>query len=264
MKIFLFGFFLAAVAAIPTQAQKKIKTITLSDSILFTAIDRPGDFYIVTKTGQIQRFEKNGKLTLLYKSKGLPTIFDPRDGSRLFAYYRHDQHYEYLNPSFAPTASYQIDSAFAIQPWLICTSGEHKLWVLDNADHTLKKINVQASEVEVEVVVDTLLIQNASAFKTMREYQSFVFLLDPLNGIFIFNNLGKHIRTLAISGIEHFNFLGEELYYLEGDQLKFFNLFSAENRVIKIPKEGYVTGLLTDERMILFKDQTIDIFEFRP
>src|SRR5688500_3317941 len=223
--LFLLSLVPDANAQGKTTAEGKIKSLTLNDTILYVAIDRPGDFYAITRSGQIQRFNKDGKLTLLYKNEKRPTLFDPRDGSRLFAYYRDDQHYEFLNPSFQATASFQNDSAFAIQPWLICPSGEYKLWVLDKADQSLKKINVRASEVEVEVVVDSSLIENAAAFTTMREYQGFVFLLHPGKGILIFNGLGKHIRTVEISGITSFNFLGEELYFLLGDTLQFFNLF---------------------------------------
>jgi hypothetical protein len=255
--------FLDAHAQQEINVQQKIKTLTLSDTIIHVAIDRPGDFYAITVTGQIQRFDKDGKLLLLYKAEKAPTLFDPRDGARLFAYYRDDQHYEFLNPSFQVTASYRIDPAFAIQPWLICPSGEYKLWILDKADQSLKKINVRASEVEVEVVVDSALIENATAFRTMREYQSFVFLLNPLKGIFIFNNLGKHIKTVDIPGIQSFNFLGEELYYLHGDKIEFLNLFTAETRRIQISK-GLRDALLTDERMILFTPSGIDIFAFRP
>lgn len=247
----------------PVGAQEKIKTLTLSDQILHTAIDRPGDFYAVTRQGQIQRFDKDGKLMLLYKTTHPPTLFDPRDGARLFAYYRHDQHYEFLNPSFTATVSFKIDPAFAIHPWLICPSGEYKLWILDKADHSLKKINVKQSEVELEVTVDSTLIQNAEAFSTMREYQSFVFLLNPSRGILIFNNLGKHIRTLEVPGLHSFNFLGEELYYLKGGHIEFFNLFTAEKRQMKVEPSA-TDALLTDERLILINGERIDIFAFRP
>ncbi len=263
MKIISFFFFLFLFT--PSFAQRKIISLTLNDTIINAAIDRTGDFYVVTKTAQIQRFDQDGKLTLLYKARKIPTLFDPRDGARLFIYYREDQHYEFLSPSFEPipSASWRIDPAFAIQPWLICPSGEYKLWVLDSMDQTLKKINVKASEVEVEVIVDPMLIENVTSFKTMREYQGFVFLLNPMKGISIFNNLGKHIKTIPVSGIQQFNFLGEELYYLRNDKLQFFNLFTAETREIKIEGE-YTAALLTDQRMILFLPQSIEIFEFRP
>lgn len=253
-----------AAAAQPGSAiGKKIRTLTLSDTVVDAAVDRPGDFYAVTASGQIQRFNGEGELTLLYKAERQPTLFDPRDGARLFVYYREDQRYEYLNPSFASTASYKIDPAFAIQPWLICPSGEQKLWVLDEADHSLKKIDVRAAVVEIEVQIDSTVIRDAADFKTMREYQNFAFLLNPSKGIFIFNSLGRHIRTIDIPNIESFNFLGEEMYYLRGERLEFFNLFSAETRHMPIGR-AYTDVLLTDERIILFTPGRIDIFAFRP
>ncbi len=243
-------------------AQEKISTITLTDTLVSVAIDRPGDFYIVT-SGEIQRFDKDGKLSLLYKAETVPALFDPRDGARLFAYYRHDQHYELLSPSFEPMATYQIDPSFAIQPWLACPSGEYKLWILDQADRSLKKVNTKTSEVEVEVVVDSSLIQKPVAVTTMRDYQGFVFLLIPAKGLLIFNGLGKHIKTLDIPGVDAFNFLGEELYYVRGDNIEFLNLFTTETRSMKIPA-GYWQALLTDERMILVAHKKIDIFPFSP
>lgn len=260
MRTLAFLFVISSVAAV---AQEKITSVTLSDTIVDAAVDRPGDFYVITQSGQLQRFDKDGKLTLLYRAKKIPTVFDPRDGARLFAYYRSDQHYDYLNPSFKVTASYKIDPSFAIQPWLLCPSGDHKLWLLDNADHTLKKINVRESEVEVEMVVDSALTGSPEALKTMREYQNFVFLLNPKKGLYIFNGLGIYLRTVGGPGIRSFNFLGEELYYLKNGKVHFFNLFTADEREIDIDPV-YTDIILTDERMILFTPGRIDICSFRP
>lgn len=246
-----------------SSAQEKIKTLTLSDTIVGVAVDRPGDFYAITVSGQIQRFDKHGKLSLLYKAPAMPTIFDPRDGARLFAYYRSEQRYDYLSPSFNITASFKIDPSFAIQPWLICPSGDHKLWILDNADHSLKKVDVRESEVEVEVVVDPTRTGNPQAFTAMREYQNFVFLLNPRKGLYIFSSLGTHLRTVGGPGISNFNFLGEELYFLRHGKLEFFNLFSTETREMKVDPD-YTGALLTDERLILFSPLTIDIRPIRP
>jgi hypothetical protein len=243
--------------------QKKIKTLEVSDEIVFATVDRPGDLYLVTKEGQIQKFDKDGQLIIVYKHKGAPTFFDPRDGAKLFAYYRNQQQYEYLSPSFEINSSYRIDSAFAIEPWLIATSGENKLWVLDAADHSLKKINVQKSEVELEVIVDASLIEDATKFTYMREYQGFVFLLDPKKGILIFNGIGRHIKTIPVAGIDTFNFLGEELYYLRPGYVEFLDLFSAEKREMNIDSRPAFI-LLTDERMFQVREKSVDIFEFKP
>jgi hypothetical protein len=253
----------ALLASLAVRAQQKIKTLEVSDTIIYATVDRPGDLYVVTKEGQIQKFDKDGKLVIVYVAKVPPTLFDPRDGSRLFAYYRKYQEYNYYNPSFDITASFRIDPAFAIQPWLICPSGDQKLWVLDKADHSLKKINAKHSEVELEVVIDTTLIQDASLFTAIREYQNFIFLLNPHKALYIFNSLGKHIKTIAIKGIRSFNFLGEELYFKKDNQIELFNLFSAETRRIPLQQPCNIV-LLTDERQFLVKYKTVDILEFKP
>jgi hypothetical protein len=218
---------------------------------------------VILKDGQIQKFDKDGKLIIVYRHKTVPTIFDPRDGAKHFAYYRENQEYDYLNPSFDITSSFRIDSAFAIEPWLIAPSGEYKLWVLDAADHSLKKVNPRDAAVEVEVIIDASIIEDATAFTALREYQGFVFLLNPLKGIFIFNGLGKHIKTIAAPGITSFYFLGEELYYLKPGYIEFVNLFSAEEREMNIDSRPAFV-LLTDERMIRIRQKTIDIYEFKP
>jgi hypothetical protein len=248
-------------ACLPSLAQKKVKTLEVSDTIIYATVDRPGDVYLVTLHGQIQKFDKDGKLIIVFRHKGAPTLFDPRDGARLFAYYRENQEYDYYNPSFEVTASFRIDPAFAIQPVLICPSGDHKLWVLDGEDHSLKKLNAKQDEVEVEVTIDSL--QHASDISTIREYQGFVFILNPKKGIFIFNGLGRHIRTIEEHGVHHFNFLGEELYYMKGNQLKLFNLFTAESRTIAQQKPSKIV-LLTDERLFVINHLSLEIFEFSP
>jgi hypothetical protein len=260
MRILVLAFLLFSI---PAFCQKKIRTIEVSDSIMYATIDRPGDLYIITKSGQIQKFDENGNMILLYKSTNIPTLFDPRDGARLFTYYRSTQQYEFLNPSFEATASYHVDSSFAIKPWLICPSGETKLWVLDSADHSLKKINTKESVVEVEVLIDSTLIYDASSFTTMREYQGFVFLLNPKSGILIFNGLGKNIKTLEVKGISNFQFLGEELYYTKSGGLHLFDLFTADERKIDLPSESKFS-ILTGTRLFQVFSRSIVFSEFSP
>jgi hypothetical protein len=249
--------------SIETQAQKEIKSFDVSDTIVYATVDRPGDLYLITTSGQIQKYDKDGKLKIVYKHKIVPTIFEGRDGARLFAYYRDEQQYDYLSPSFEPLSSYKIDPAFAIDPYLICTSGEHKLWVLDEADHSLKKVNVQKGEVEIEVLIDSTVIQNANSFSMMREYYGFVFLLNPAKGIYIFNGMGRLIKTIDTKGIHTFNFLGEELYYLTGKKIVFVDLFSADSRELPLEKPSQII-LLTDERMFSIQHKAVTISEFRP
>jgi hypothetical protein len=74
--------------------------------------------------------------------------------------------------------------------------------------------------------------------------------------------MGKFIRTLPVAAAPYFNFLGEELYYRNGSELTFFDLYSTETRTMKLPV-ACTYALLTDERLFCFLGKTIQIFEVR-
>lgn len=237
---------------------RKIKTLEVSDTIRYAAVDRPGDLYIVTTSGQLQKFDTDGKLVALHKNKPAPTLFDPRDGSRLFAFFRETRQYNFLNPSFEAVQAFSIDSSFATEPWLACVSGDRNIWLLDVADWTLKKINTTTGAVSVEEAVDAKS-KKKSDYTFLREYQGFVFLLDVSEGILIFNSVGKHIRTIEVKNLSYFNFLGEELYYMQENTLRFFDLFTTETREQKLTTPGNF-ALITDERFFLIRKNVIEIY----
>jgi len=258
MRFILYFLILSA----PAYAQMKITTIKVSDEIIQATVDRVGELYVVTKSGQIQKFDINGKLLSVYKNGPTPTLFEPRDGSRLFTYFKGERKINYMNPSFEVTSAYQIDSAFAIEPWLACSSGDHHVWILDAADRTLKKIEPLKSSLLIDVNLG-VVSDDLTTIVTMREYQGFLFLLDKEKGIYIFNGMGKLIKTISSPHLTSFNFLGEELYYPVSGKIAFLNLFSTETREISTGG-SFKFVLLTDERRFIVHEKTIDFFEFKP
>jgi hypothetical protein len=244
-------------------AQKKIASVSVTGEILAAYVDRVGELYVVTKGEQIQKFDTNGKLLSVYRSGLAPTLFEPRDGSRLFAFFRGERKIEYLDPSFDIHTAVAIDSAFVNDPWLACSSGDHDVWILDAADQTLKKISPRNSDMFVDVKFPENISTDFSAIKYFREYQGFLFLLDEKKGIHVFNGMGRWIRTVPANPLPYFNFLGEEMYYPVGKKLVFMNLYSGEEREMPISQPFY-TALLTDERLFLVQKNRIDFFEFRP
>lgn len=255
--------FVLLVSAFISAAQTRITSANVNEEIVNAYVDRVGELYILTKTGQIQKFDVNGKLISLYRRAETPTLFDPRDGSRLFAFYRSSRKIEFLNPSFEVTTASAIDSAFVIDPWLACSAGEHDLWILDSADHSLKKISPATSSVLVDVKFPDEPSIKWSSLSYAREYQGFVFFMEQGKAIHIFNGMGRWIKSIRDNKLKYFNFLGEELYYPSNMELVFVNLFSGEQRKMPISKP-YKFALVTDERFFLIHANSIDFFQFKP
>jgi hypothetical protein len=240
-----FTFLLFCLISFGQSKPAKNRKVDVSDSIVYATVDRPGEFYIVTRNNQIQRFDHDGKLQSLYKGERRPTLFEPGDGARIFAYFRDLQQYWIFNPAFEITAVNTVDSAFAIEPWLVCPSGDHNVWVLDGADNTLKKINTRTGTAPVDVSINSTTPKEHYLY--MRDYQNFLFVLEKDKGILIFNSMGKLVKTIASKTIRYFNFMGSDLYYSEGGTLKRIDIFFGESREEKLPIHAPFV-LLTDER----------------
>lgn len=234
-------------------AQKKVNTVNVNNTISYAGVDRPGDLYIIMSNGEALKFDKDGKQIGKRNFKSVPTIFDPKDGTRAFAYYRNTQTIETVAPDLSWTEAAPLHPEFAVSAWLVCPS-KNELWILDSADFTLKKTKDKGTAIAYETPI------NEKNAQYLREYLNFVFLLDK--GIHVFNNLGKELLKVD-NDVAYFSFLGEEMYYPAGNSLELFDLYTKEKRQLALPHPAKF-ALLTDDRMILVSDKSIDFFEFKP
>jgi hypothetical protein len=262
MKTLLVSWLLAAVVAVNAQPFQLVKSITLPYTADFATIDRVGDIYVLSHNGDIQKINAAGIVEATAKLPAAPTLFDPRDGSHLFLYWRSTQRYGFLLPNLEMTRpEVQIDSALALSPYLMAPSGERDFLVLDSADWSLKKINGRTNTVSYETIIhdnETTL----PSFIGLREYQNFIFLLDQKKGILIFNMMGKLLKTIGPAHLNTFGSLGEEIYFLSGDTLHFYDLFTAETRTVKLPVVA-TFAFLTDERLYLIQGDTVQIYSIK-
>jgi hypothetical protein len=258
MKVFqinvvVFSMLLISAMAI---AQTKIATIRISN-VRSAHVDRPGDLYIVQEDDSLTKFDIDGKLVQKSSLKSV-TNFDPRDGSRIFCYYKSSQRFAFF--AGMEGTVHTIPQEFAIEPVLACSSGDNQAWVLDRADWSLKRIDPWKVKVIADAPIDQKQFNGAPEFLFMREYQNFLFLIEKNSGVLIFNSLGHQIKKITESGISTLNFLGEELYYKKGAKLIFYDLFDASSRDLPIDASCKF-ALVTDVRKFIIYNDRIEIFE---
>lgn len=250
-----------ALTAILADAQTPLHTIKLSSQVIAAYVDRPGDLYLEFKSGAIRKYDINGKLVKEYNPDEKLTVFDPRDGARAFSYNKSSGWYSYA--FFGNLNKIKIRGEYAIDPVLVCASGDTNIWIFDQSDYSLKKINSVQRTVDVEVLLPEQLHSIKPADITMREYQRFLFLLDNQSGIYIFNSLGQLLQKREGKNIHYFNFLGEELYYPHQGQLVFYDLFDTKTR--EIPLDPNVAFLLmTDTRIYKVYSDRAEIHSVNP
>lgn len=257
-------YFLCSLTLLNAQDESALSVSIPAKGLRYATVDRAGYLYVVTDEG-ITRYSENGD-SLAYAPLPHITLFDPGNGVRLLAYQRKDQRYTLLSPSLTPIGTYPFDLSTVIEPWLVCSGGDYDIFILDAADGTLKNVDVRTGQVRSDFALnDTVNI--APAITLAKAYQHFIFLLDKQAGIRIYNPLGIAIRCLPVTGIDYFNFLGEELYYFQQGQVHFINLFTGEHRARSLPflpARGIDYLILTDRKCYAVTKNAVDIFTFVP
>jgi hypothetical protein len=243
---------LLAAAGLSVYAQQPGVEIALPGEAVNAFVDRPGDLYIQVRNERLLKYSKDGKLLGEFRPKEAPTVFEPRDGARMFAYYRKRNLAGFTGFGTEPVTT--LHEEFAVEPWLACSAGDKGIWILDRADFSMKRVNLTSLKTEIEF---TLPQEFQHDNIQMREYQGFLFLLVGQNRLVLFNGFGKRLKILTGQQLRFFNFIGEDLYYADNDTLHFYNLFDGTQRSEPAdPSARFI--LLTDEaRFVVYPGKVV-------
>lgn len=240
--------------------EKKINTISF-DVLYHAGINPAGELYTVSEK-KISRFDKDGNILkeLSFPSASTITQFDTWHLTQVVLYFREGQRIDIYNPDLEIRNTFVIDSVFAIEPhWIAASFDQKHFWIFDKADRSIKKVNYKTGEVVVDEIISASGI--SGEVLSMREYQRFLFV-QTQSSLFIFNSIGKHIRTLS-AATQSFDFFGEEIALLQKNSVTLSSLFTKEERSKTLP--GVFQHIwISDERLFGRNGSAVEIYSFNP
>jgi hypothetical protein len=229
--------------------------------IVNVSVDRMGNFFLLQKKGGIKKYDPDGKVIASLPKKK-PTLIEPWYHPSIFIYNRRTQEYFSFGRFFENVQEYKLAPEFAIEPYLVCPTHDNRLWILDKADYSLKKVNPLNQHVINEFILDTE--SAAPEFTYLREYQNLIFLQEKNSRIWIVNTLGKVITKIEIKNPGNFSFFGQELYYLENNIIHFFDLLTEARHEFALEGDCKF-AIVTDERILTVSTKNkISLFNYIP
>ncbi len=226
------------------------------------SVDRKGFVFLGYVDGDIQKYDPSGTLTQYVFSPDQPSELTLLEawGTISIVAYRVDYQEAILLDRFLVERSRQrFDPDQVAFGRLATLSSDNGLWVFDDIALALKKVDMNYGELTVNSPLDLVLDPTKLAPTFLREYQNRVYLIDSLQGILVFDNLGNYLRTLPLSGISQVGFQGEWIYYLQAGNLEFLHLYTYDRVTQSLPpSESKWRGIsLTSEGTYLLGDKTL-------
>jgi hypothetical protein len=222
-------------------------------------IDVLDNIYLITAGNQLKKLKPDGDSMAVYnevKKYGNPSLLDVTNPLKILLYYKNYATVVILDRFLSQrnVINFRKQNIFSVKA--IATSYDNQIWIFDEQDYKLKKINEEGA-VLLESADLRQLTGEAPSPELIIDAENFVYIYDPEKGFFIFDYYGAlksqlpflHWTDIAIAKNQILGFSENQLhrYTLKTLNLKNFDLspltkdrisLSAMNNKLYLLKKG--------------------------
>jgi hypothetical protein len=266
--VFLFTQNAIAQTIINTQASDTsfILTRTYEGDIADAAIDNLDNLYIVSSTGQIKKFNAAGDSVGVYnqvKQFGRLFSIDVSNPLKLLLFYKDFSTVVVLDRFLATINTISLRKFSILQPGAIGMSYDDHIWVYDEYDNKLKKIDNQGNKLLETTDFRTVFNQIISPQKIIND-NGLVYLADTLSGVFVFDNYGSFKRKVPMINWQSFAVNRNNLISTQNEMITIYNQSTLLETTRKNPFfKPYHHSFTTANKFISFSNNRLEIYQYR-
>jgi hypothetical protein len=227
----------------------------------FMTVDETGNVYVVRENNSLVKFSQDGDSIAFFRSirNGDIGAVDATNPLRVVVYYPAYNKVVLLDRMLAQQNELDLRKLNIYANALVASSADGNLWVYDQFNARLKKIDEQLNEiVESNDLRQEAQLVPSPSFMVERNWK--VFLCDTAKGIFTFDRYGSYINTLSIYGVKYLQVFGSQLLYRRNDSLHSWDLDRVTSDVLVIPgQENPVVNaaVVRNNLFVLYADRLV-------
>ncbi|MDX2002929.1 MAG: hypothetical protein SFW35_10885 [Chitinophagales bacterium] len=152
-----------------------------------------------------------------------------------------------------------------LQPGAICLSLDNNIWVYDELEYRLKKLNTD-NQVYRQSEDFTILFPEGARPNFMLETENQLFVNDPEHGIRVFDVFGAYSKTIPIKGLERFQIVRNQLFYFQNGQLFSYHLKTFDTKPVALPSTSQTHLLdvnIQEGTMVCLYENALLLYAFK-
>lgn len=220
----------------------------------FHVMDDPkGNFYIENDRGELIKYDSTFKVIASFTGDAYPSSsFFVKEGFKILQYYRLQQEYYILDRFLRITTQGSLRNEPISAGAAITLSFDNKLWVVDDQENALHKIdNIQ----HFKEFPTALPANDYSTIIALQEHQNKLYLVFPQK-VMIFDLMGNLLQTKSIDAgeLRDVQFFKDQLFVL-GESLVSYGIYDNQKTILKtdVPLEHARCFEINDEFLYLFE-----------
>lgn len=216
------------------------------------SIDKLNNYYILDDENKIHRYDNSYQWMFTYANRlsGEIQSIDATNPQKIIAFIADFNRILTLDNTLAQINTIDLNSANFLDVSAVARSNDNQIWIFDRVEQQLVKINTDG---EVLLQSNRLSDYNFMEISAERiiERDNIVALVDPENGILLFDNFGHYMRTIDGQNLKDVHIINNKLIY------------SKENQLIIEDQKGISRQILMtkkSQRLILSNGKVYEVF----
>lgn len=200
LTIFLLSLSAAKAQSITFSNFEKVRAIP--GAYISFSIDNLENIYLLSATNQLKKLNSKGDSIAVFndiKKFGEATLVDVSNPLKILLYYKNFATIAVLDGMLNLKTTIDLRKQNMFRVNAIGLSYDGKIWLYDELDNTLKKIDDQGKVIQKTTDLRQVF-SKAIEPKKIYDQNQYVYLYDPQQGIFVFDYYGTFKNRIDITG----------------------------------------------------------------
>jgi len=209
--------------------------LVIKTKLDYFTVDNIGNIYTI-REDEIIKFLPTGKLFARYSNLKLGNITtaDATNPLKILLYYRDFQQIVFLDNQLSVNSDpVSLENLGYEQTDLVCASANNGFWIYNKQNNELIRFDENSKKIVSTGNLKQILQSDLNP-NFMTEYNNYLFLNSPDNGIFVFDIFGAFSKTISLKNLTHFRINESIIYYQKDNKLCSYNHKQFEEACLRV------------------------------
>lgn len=236
------------------------------DIVDFT-VDNLDNIYVLNSRNQIRKYNANGDSVGIFndvKKFGKATLVDVSNPLKVILFYKDFATVVMLDRFLNIVNTIDLRKQNIFQARAIAQSYDNKIWVYDELENKLKKIDEDGKLLQ-ETPDFRLLLNRAITPTKIFDENKYVYIYDSANGINVFDYYGALKNNIIITGWQNLKVTGKFIFGSKADTLYRYDITNFMYDEWTMPEELIKSKVFnfTSSRLYALKKDSVEIYTIR-
>lgn len=231
------------------------------------AVDNLDNIYFLTSTDQLKKISFNGDSIAVYndvKRFGKLHSIDVSNPLKLLLFYKDFPTIVILDRLLSSRGSIDLRKHNILQASAISASYDNNIWLFDEFNSKLKKINEGGNTI-LESEDFRLLFNESIVPHQIIDKDGLVYLYDNLKGVYVFDQFGTFKRKIPVTKWNSIFVSDKIISGIHEQTLQFYNTSTLLQHQHRLPETSgsFLTYIISNNRLFAVTKDSLSIYSYK-